>query len=285
MKKTTTLLGAALLCTTTALLADGVIIDINPPSQPVTVPAFGDGKTSVNPAPAQTPAPALPHTFMAGARAVASEVNANFRALLSAIQALTLRVDALENRLGPPAPAQQLTGLTPYDVPVGQTVVVGGVTYTMVSYQVPSLVEDATYYIKFPLAANAGLPVGVLSVRRGDIGQSSLVNPAQGIDGYRAAHGEGQSYDVSREIDPTGQAFVVRRAAIGTGLSIQLDADTYVSLGWNLYFKASALGDAQSADATRMRPDAVLPSAAQRAALVQQGHELYRYVRIGKIKA
>lgn len=94
----------------------------------------------------------VPHQFSSGQMAIASEVNANFSALSSALNLLDQRVLNLET--SSPGTSPQNFAVSQVDLAVGSTVVVSGTTYTIAQVEVPRFDTDEIYLLKFPSKGN-----------------------------------------------------------------------------------------------------------------------------------
>lgn len=94
----------------------------------------------------------VPHSFVPGTPARASEVNENFRSLDGALAAVETRVSTLEQESSI-EPRIDFFSTSQVNLPVGTPVTVGGTTYTIVQFEFIRHDTGEVYLVRFPDAA------------------------------------------------------------------------------------------------------------------------------------
>jgi len=94
----------------------------------------------------------LPYQFSAGGKAKASEVNANFNTLISAVNGIDGRITSLEQANGQTTPIRFTVNQN--DLQVGSVITIGGFSYTIVQFEIPRFDSDEIYLLKYPSRSN-----------------------------------------------------------------------------------------------------------------------------------
>lgn len=177
----------------------------------------------------------VPNTFNSGTPARASEVNANFGAVVSSVNNLDGRLKAIESQL----PTPQILTFVKNELPVGSVVSIDGIDYVIAQIEVPQISSDNIMLIKFPTSASAvisGVDAGFAVYGYGEYAPVTASSECEYaslqavIDGYKTKISFGYSFMDSISISSSNSTTFSKNFTSYYQLGICLDNTTIVYL-------------------------------------------------------
>jgi len=219
----------------------------------------------------------VPFQFSSGEVASASQVNANFAALASAIT-------TLQSQLGLAFTPTALN-VTQTPQPLGTTVTVDGVPYIITRTSIPAFATDTRVWVDVPvpLGSDVSSAISVSSSVQGGFSalQASKSPLTATINGINIGCSEGFFYFVDPSSGTSGTSPRSGEQAYSQSLSCtaQIDSNTRLSLGFQPQSNATVTGTSPTpADFSNVDPYAVTPLAARRAQIQADLRSLLAYV-------